>query len=64
MKSFTTPSHSSTASNDSSRQDVSAALFIAGVNLWSVMLEVDNREARQLEAVIAVSIRQGKMSIN
>ncbi|KIV92373.1 hypothetical protein PV10_03678 [Exophiala mesophila] len=51
-----TASHSSAASNDSSRQDVSAALFIAGVNLWSVMLEVDNREARQLEAVIAASL--------
>ena len=37
-----------------SDQDVSCGLFVAGVNLWSVMLEVDNREARLLEAVIAV----------
>ena len=35
--------------------EVSAGLFVAGVSLWSVMLEVDNREARLLEAVVAVS---------
>lgn len=35
--------------------EVSVGLFVAGVNLWSVMLEVDNREARLFEAVIAVS---------
>lgn len=34
--------------------DVSSSLFVAGVNLWSVMLEVDNREARLVEAVVAV----------
>lgn len=36
------------------RVEACAALFVAGVNLWSVMLEVDNREARLLEAVVAV----------
>lgn len=35
--------------------DVSTSSFVAGVHLWSVMLEVDNREARLLEAVLAVS---------
>lgn len=30
-------------------------LFVAGVSVWSVMLETDNREARLLEAVVAVS---------
>jgi hypothetical protein len=35
--------------------EVSSILFIAGANLWSVMLEVDNREARLFEAVVAVS---------
>lgn len=29
------------------------ALFTAGAHLWAVMLEVDNREARMLEAVVA-----------
>jgi hypothetical protein len=39
-----------------SQADVSAELFIAGVNLWSVMLEVDNRESRFCAATIAVRI--------
>lgn len=34
--------------------DLSTDLFIAGVNLWAVMLEVDNRESRLVEAVVAV----------
>ena len=38
-----------------SQAEVSASLFIAGLNLWCVVLEVDNREARLLEAVVAVS---------
>lgn len=32
-----------------------SGFFVTGVHLWSVMLEVDNREARLLEAVVAVS---------
>lgn len=44
-----------TTSSGTSRTDISAGLFVAGVSLWSVMLEVDNREARLLEAVVAVS---------
>ncbi|KIW58069.1 hypothetical protein PV05_02619 [Exophiala xenobiotica] len=43
---FTTP-------NGTVEIDVAAHLFVAGVNLWSVMLEVDNRETRLLEAVVA-----------
>ena len=39
-----------------SSADLSADLFIAGFNVWSVMLETDNREARLHEAVVAVSI--------
>jgi hypothetical protein len=35
--------------------EISASLFAAGVSLWCVVLEVDNREARLLEAVVAVS---------
>lgn len=34
--------------------EVSSALFFASINLLSVMLEVDNREARLMEAVVAV----------
>lgn len=41
-----------------SQAEVPASLFLAGVNLWSVMLEVDNREARLLEAVVAVRLDQ------
>lgn len=44
-----------TAFGGTNRAEISAGLFVAGVSLWSVMLEVDNREARLLEAVIAVS---------
>lgn len=29
-------------------------LFLAGHGLWGVMMEVDNREARLLESVLAV----------
>ena len=29
-------------------------LFMAGMNLWSVIIEVDNREARSLEMLLAV----------
>lgn len=36
------------------QRETCAALYVAGVNLWSVMLEIDNREARLLEAVVAV----------
>jgi hypothetical protein len=43
---------------ETSQSEVSASLFLTGVNLWSVMLEVDNREARLLEAVVAVSSNQ------
>ena len=31
-------------------------LFTAGMNLWSVIVEVDNREARSLEMLLAVRI--------
>lgn len=40
-----------------SQAQVAADLFVAGVNLWSVMLEVDNRESRACAAVTAVSVR-------
>jgi hypothetical protein len=40
---------------DPSQGEVSASLFAAGLGLWCVVLEVDNREARLLEAVVAVS---------
>ncbi|KIW19370.1 hypothetical protein PV08_03665 [Exophiala spinifera] len=45
--------------------DVSSGIFVAGVNLWSVMLEVDNREARLVEAVVAASFlaTYGQMSV-
>lgn len=45
---FTTP-------NGTIQTDAAASLFAAGQKLWSVMLEVDNRETRLLEAVVAVS---------
>ena len=35
--------------------DAGKALFFAGVKVWGVMLEVDNREARKIESVMAVS---------
>jgi hypothetical protein len=48
-----------------SEANISSDLFVAGVNLWSVMLEVDNREARLVEAVIAASFlaTYGQMSV-
>jgi hypothetical protein len=51
--------------NEISRVDISSDLFAAGVNLWSVMLEVDNREARLVEAVVAASFlaTYGQMSV-
>lgn len=49
-------SNSSSIETEKTPADTSAGLFVAGVNLWSVMLEVDNREARLFEAVFAVSI--------
>jgi hypothetical protein len=39
---------------NTSQTEVSASLFIAGLSLWCVVLEVDNREARLLEAIFAV----------
>lgn len=39
-----------------SQAEISATLFTAGVGLWCVVLEVDNREARLIEAVVAVSV--------
>ncbi|KAJ9641257.1 hypothetical protein H2204_002935 [Knufia peltigerae] len=47
---FTTP-------NGTIQADAAANLFVAGQKLWSVMLEVDNRETRLLEAVVAISRR-------
>jgi hypothetical protein len=38
-----------------STTESSSDLFVAAVSVWSVMLETDNREARLLEAVLAVS---------
>lgn len=51
------PEHSSlyAMGNEMSEVYMSFGLFVAGVNLWSVMLEVDNREARLVEAVVAAS---------
>lgn len=42
--------------NTSDHADASAGLFLAAARLWTVIVEVDNREARMLEAVIAVRI--------
>jgi hypothetical protein len=38
----------------SRKTEVASALFHAGVNLWGVVMEVDNRETRRLEAMITV----------
>ena len=38
-----------------SRADAARSLFLAGLKMWGVMLEVDNREARKVETVMAVS---------
>ena len=38
-----------------SRADAARSLFLAGLKLWAVMLEIDNREARKVETVMAVS---------
>ncbi len=35
--------------------NASADIFLCGLNLWSVMLELDNSQARLLDAVLAVS---------
>lgn len=45
----------SPTATDTIHGEESANIFFTGVNLWSVMLEVDNRETRLLEAVVAVS---------
>lgn len=34
----------------------SRKLFLAGMNLWTVMMESDNREARSLDMITAVSL--------
>ncbi|MCJ1471563.1 hypothetical protein MMC13_000203 [Lambiella insularis] len=39
-----------------SRAAAVRALFVAGLKIWGVMLEVDNREARKVEAVMAISL--------
>ncbi len=31
-------------------------LFLAGIDLWAAMTEIDNREARSLEMLLAVSV--------
>ena len=36
-------------------QSSASDLFLAGDGFWGVMMEVDNREARLLEAILAVS---------
>jgi hypothetical protein len=41
--------------NSTSCSPITYNLFLIGSRLWSVMLEVDNREARLIEAVVAVS---------
>jgi hypothetical protein len=41
--------------SSSVRADAGKALFLAGLKVWGLMLEVDNREARKVEAVMAVS---------
>jgi hypothetical protein len=38
-------------------------IFLTGAHLWGVMLEVDNREARLLEAVVAVCTRISKRNL-
>ena len=45
------------------RKAVSSDLFIAGVNVWAVMLEVDNREARSSKAVVAVRLRVALLKV-
>ncbi|KAK4935803.1 hypothetical protein LTR10_023210 [Elasticomyces elasticus] len=42
--------------NGIDQADLSADLFITAARLWTVIIEVDNREARMLEAVIAASL--------
>ncbi len=41
--------------SSSGANDLAADLFVAGDSLWGVMMEVDNREARLFESVLAVS---------
>ena len=36
-------------------EEESTKLFLAGMSLWTVIMEVDNREARSLELLMAVS---------
>ena len=54
------PSPSELSATNSGRSsatlsDVGLALYLAGFKVWAVMMEVDNREARKIEAVMAVS---------
>ncbi|KIW98743.1 uncharacterized protein Z519_00406 [Cladophialophora bantiana CBS 173.52] len=51
-----TSSISDIVASGTSRAELSAGLFIAGVNIWIVMLEVDNRESRLCEAVITAAL--------
>lgn len=51
LEPFATASQRSPADHS----DTGSALFTAGVKVWELMLEVDNREARKVESVMAVS---------
>jgi hypothetical protein len=53
-----TGSTSDITARESPQAEVSSDVFVAGVNLWSVMLEVDNRESRSCAAVVAVRVSQ------
>ena len=37
------------------RDDAARSLFMAGLSVWGVMMEVDNRETRKFESVMTVS---------
>ena len=53
------PNSEDLGSHSSDFVQVSASasdLFLAGDGFWGVMMEVDNREARLLEAILAVSL--------
>lgn len=56
--SLTTPTSSDVLLTPSTSED----LFVSGMSLWSVMLEVDNRESRLCAATIAVRMRSHRPS--
>lgn len=62
---YTDPMNYNFGMGQSHKTEISSDIFYAGVKLWAVIMEVDNRETRRLEAVITVRIHSfGKLAMS